>query len=760
MTLFASFRPGKLEEGRPAAKGRPDRRHTLIAAWHLLIVFVLVLAAPFPAAAQEENPLSGVRSVVETVPFGYELVATSTHLSLFVDESSGHLAIRDRRAGRVWLTSPELPSGIDIARNVRRTLETDFTLIMTGGAGTQTKRTDSVTDVSELTIERLPAGAEVSYAMDEFGAELTLRYEIGPDYLDVTLADVKMKETENSRFVALDLFPLLGAVPFRADTSAYVILPDGPGALLHLGGEHPAYRKQISLPAYGATVYSFAQPPTQRTFLATLGIVHPDEQVAVLAVATQGAGDTVIEASLARRPSMLSQARLRLVYRNLTEYPSDQQGVFKGYYDTERIHGDRVVRYFFLAEEGADWVGMAQRLRRHLVEDVGIPRLSGESAQPAMRLRLVMGAAKPGLFGRRFLTATTFEEAGEIVSQFHQRGITNLDVVLVGWNAGGYEGRLPRRWPPDRRLGGANGLRRLADQVEELGGRLLLEDDYMLAFLRNGGFFPPTDAVILPNLLPMTDMIASASRLYVPAALRRNQFFLNPVFALNRYVMTDAARLAALGVDGLELRWAGELVLKDANPRHPLERTQFGQAWRQMLRAIRDETGSAAAQGGNAYVLGAVDAVTNLPLDRNDYTFGEQTVPFYAVATHGLVRLYGEPSNLDLWPERDALRRLEYGMMPAYELTYRDPVLLARSTYSELYTAQYEDWIDRAATEYERLVDQLGHTVDQFIVAHRQLGPDVYEIEYEDGTRVAVNYGGRLYERAGLTIEPMGYGVR
>ena len=159
-------------------------------------------------------------------------------------------------------------------------------------------------------------------------------------------------------------------------------------------------------------------------------------------------------------------------------------------------------------------------------------------------------------------------------------------------------------------------------------------------------------------------------------------------------------------------------------------------------------------------MLGAVDAVTNLPLDRNDYTFGEQTVPFYPVATHGLVRLYGEPSNLDQWPERDALRRLEYGMSPAYEFTYRDPVLLARSTYSELYTSQYENWIDRAATEYERLVIQLGHTVGQFIIAHRQLGPDVYEIEYEDGTRVAVNYSESPFEQAGLTIEPMGYSIR
>jgi hypothetical protein len=99
-------------------------------------------------------------------------------------------------------------------------------------------------------------------------------------------------------------------------------------------------------------------------------------------------------------------------------------------------------------------------------------------------------------------------------------------------------------------------------------------------------------------------------------------------------------------------------------------------------------------------------------------------------------------------------------MLPTFELTFRDPVLLARTTYSELYTAQYEDWIDRAASEYERLVIQLGRTVDQFIVAHRQLGPDVYEIEYEDGTRVAVNYGGTSFEHEGYTVEPMGYSIR
>jgi len=698
--------------------------------------------------------------LADAVPEDYDLIAGSEHLELFMHPRSAQLAIRDLRTSLVWLSSPPLPPGDEVPESLHGKFNTVFFAFFTRGQSTQMRREDSVSKVSGLEIERTEQGAAVRYEMEELGVGLTLRYRLGPDYLEVTIAEAELVETEENLFVGIELLPYLGAVPHAEATSAYYVLPDGPGALTYIGRQ-VGYRKPYSTVSYGTDRYSFARPSEQRTPLPVYGIAH--EEGAVMGVATVGAGESSIEAGISIDPMTFSRASLRLIYRRLTQFPL-RKGVFKAFFETDRVGGDRGMRFFFLAGKEANWVGMAQRFRQHLIEDRGLERLDassqaveGAGEDAALRLRLIMGAQKPGLIWRSFVRATSFDEAAEIAAAYVDSGMTELDVVLVGWEADGYQGNLPKRWPPDRRLGGSRGLARLAQQLDGLDVPLLVEADYTLAFLQNGGFFPLTDGVIQPNLLPVSDLVASAANVEVPRELRKNRFFLNPTFARGRYLEREAPRLSGLGVDGMELRWAGELLLKDVNPRFPLERTDFAASWREMLTLIGDTLGSAAAQGGNGYVLGAADTITQLPLYRSDYLFSDETVPFYQIATHGLVRLYGEATNLDSDPQRDFLTRLDYGMLPTYELTYRQPIVLNRTTYNELYSAQFEEWIERAATEYAVSIGQLGHTVDQFIVGRRQLAPQVFATTYEDGTTVYVNYGDQPFEDTGIRVDPLGF---
>ena len=727
----------------------------------LSLICCLLVAAVMPVAAEEETPFHGTRMLADAVPEGYELMASSAHLELHMHTQSAQLAIRDLRSSKVWLSTPPLPPGDQVPETLHAKFGSVFFAFFTRGQSTQMRREGSVAKVSDLQIEPSAEGVAVRYEMESLGVALTLRYSLGPDYLDVAVDEVDLIESEDNLIVAIELLPYLGAVPYRAETSAYYVLPDGPGALTYIG-KQVGYRKPYSAVSYGTDRYSFARPSEQRTPLPVYGIAHPEG--AVLGAATVGVGESSIEAGISIDPMTFSRASLRLIYRRLTQFPL-RKGVFKAFFETERVAGDRGMRFFFLAGEEANWVGMAQRFRQHLIEDRGLQRLSSSpaaqgqegAANPALRLRLVMGAQKPGLIWRSFVTATSFAEAAEIVAAYVDAGMTDLDVVLVGWEADGYQGNLPKRWPPARRLGGARGLRRLAEQIHALDARLFVEADYTLAFLQNGGFFPLTDGVIQPNLLPVSDLIAAAANVEVPRELRKNRFFLNPAFARTRYLEKEAPRLAELGVDGMELRWSGELLLKDINPRFPLERTEFAASWREMLTLITDTMGSAAAQGGNGYVLGAADTVTQLPLYRNDYIFADETVPFYPVATHGLVRLYGEATNLDSDPQRDFLTRLEYGMLPTYELTYREPIVLNRTTYNELYSSQYQEWMERAAVEYAVSLEQLGHTVSQFIVGRRQLTHQVFETTFEDGTSVIVNYGDGAYEEGAIRVEPLGY---
>jgi hypothetical protein len=719
----------------------------------------LLAAATMPVAAQEETPFHGTRMLADAVPEGYDLVARSAHLELHMHPQSAQLAIRDLRSSIVWLSSPPLPPGDEVPESLHGKFGTVFFAFFTRGQSTQMRREDSISKVSSMQIERSSESVAVRYEMDSLGVAFTLRYSLGPDYLEVAVNEADLVESEDNLIVAIELLPYLGAVPYRAETTAYYVLPDGPGALTYIG-KQVRYRKPYSAVSYGTDRYSFSRPSEQRTPLPVYGIAHPEG--AVLGAAIVGVGESSIEAGISIDPMTFSRASLRLIYRRLTQFPL-RKGVFKAFFETERVKGDRAMRFFFLAGEEANWVGMAQRFRQHLIEDRGLQRLGSspaeqeESVEPALRLRLVMGAQKPGLIWRSFVTATSFAEAAEIVAAYVDAGMTDLDVVLVGWESDGYQGNLPRRWPPDRRLGGARGLKRLAEQIHALEARLFVEADYTLAFLQNGGFFPLTDCVIQPNLLPVSDLVASAANVEVPRELRKNRFFLNPAFALTRYLQKEAPRLAELGVDGMELRWSGELLLKDVNPRFPLERSEFAASWREMLTLISDTMGSAAAQGGNGYVLGSADTVTQLPLYRNDYVFADETVPFYPIATHGLVRLYGDPTNLDSDPQRDFLTRLEYGMLPTYELTYREPIVLNRTTYNELYSSHYQEWIERAAAEYEVSLVQLGHTVSQYIVGRRRLAPQVFETIYEDGTSVIVNYSDAAYAEGAIRVEPLGY---
>ena len=436
----------------------------------------LLAAATMPVAAQEETPFHGTRMLANAVPEGYDLVARSAHLELHMHPQSAQLAIRDLRSSIVWLSSPPLPPGDEVPESLHGKFGTVFFAFFTRGQSTQMRREDSISKVSSMQIERSSESVAVRYEMDSLGVAFTLRYSLGPDYLEVAVNEADLVESEDNLIVAIELLPYLGAVPYRAETPAYYVLPDGPGALTYIG-KQVGYRKPYSAVSYGTDRYSFARPSEQRTPLPVYGIAHPEG--AVLGAATVGVGETSIEAGISIDPMTFSRASLRLVYRRLTQFPL-RKGVFKAFFETERVKGDRAMRFFFLAGEEANWVGMAQRFRQHLIEDRGLQRLGSspaeqeESVEPALRLRLVMGAQKPGLIWRSFVTATSFAEAAEIATAYVDAGMTDLDVVLVGWESDGYQGNLPRRWPPDRRLGGARGLKRLAEQIHALDARLFV----------------------------------------------------------------------------------------------------------------------------------------------------------------------------------------------------------------------------------------------------------------------------------------------
>ena len=261
------------------------------------LVCLLLLAAVGPVAAQDEEPLRGAQAIVDAVPAEYDLLAESAHLELYIHPRTAQIAVHDLRVSRVWLSNPVLPDREQIAEKPARHLRLGAVCASPRPAtGLHARRMDTVNEVSEFKIEPAARGATVRYTMKGDTLAFDLRYELGADYLDVAVEESGLVESDESRLVALDILPYLGATPYRAETSAYLVLPDGPGSLTYIGGSQPSYRQVVSVTSYGPDRYSFARPSEQRTPLASFGIVHPAPQgeskggMAVLGVVTARRG--------------------------------------------------------------------------------------------------------------------------------------------------------------------------------------------------------------------------------------------------------------------------------------------------------------------------------------------------------------------------------------------------------------------------------------------------------------------------------------
>ena len=82
---------------------------------------------------------------------------------------------------------------------------------------------------------------------------------------------------------------------------------------------------------------------------------------------------------------------------------------------------------------------------------------------------------------------------------------------------------------------------------------------------------------------------------------------------------------------------------------------------------------------------------------------------------------------------------------------------LRDSRYTSYYSSNFNDWKDEAVELYQKMKDDFGHLYNQFITDHQKLAAGVYLTQYEDGTKVIVNYNDRAYNHKGIQVPAKDY---
>ena len=660
------------------------------------------------------------------VPDGYDLVGESDGLRLYLEQPTSALIVEDKRNGRLWRSSPaDLNDNPGVGNTWRKRIESPILVSYAGPDRGQAK----VADPEDMEMDYAPVegGVRATYRFPSEGLELSVIYAVRDDFLEVTIPAAGIVESSENSLVSVEILSFLGAT--HDDEEGYIVFPDGSGAIMRYTAQHPEEVQEIPRVVYGDDVIStegasfFREP----TVMPVFGLVRGNdagEDAAFVGMITQGDFDAHVAVARSGKGVNYNHCWVKFLFRRKGRF-SLTGGQPARLYEPDRIGGDHQIRYCFLTQENAGYVGMATRYRDFLIQERGAQRMADDA--PLMSLDFYMGVERATWFVRNLIQMTTFAQVQEVLADLDSAGVSRVDVTVDGWNRGGAESRYPQRLPVEARLGGADGLRALADDVVARGQRLFLTDNYILILpsaSRARGVFPYTDAIRGVDGLPVVE---------------EGIYFLNAQVALRKFAARDIPKMADLGASGLRLNYFASLAVPDTNDRYPLSRESFAASWMQIADLAREQFDAVAMTGGNSYAIPYADRLDWVPMNSTHYDLFDETIPFYQIVAHGLVSYNGEAYNLMNDGQRTFLHQIEYGAIPHFVLTGANSALLYRTRANQHWSTQYDFWRDEVIRQYQAM-EMLAPLVNQFIVDHTHLAEGVYQTRYEDGTRVVVNY--------------------
>jgi hypothetical protein len=432
------------------------------------------------------------------------------------------------------------------------------------------KTTNNIDQQAVVTYEPIPRGVRTIFHMQALGFQIPVEYRLGEDYVEARIPDELLLETSTYSLVTIELVPFFGAATDQDE--GYMVVPDSSGAVVYFKEEHPRYARQFQEFAYGpdevrwsrnvSEMYVSFNQSRRQVFGPYFGLVNVDQ--AFLGLVTDGEFDVKINAA----PS----GYIVDFYRASAEFQIRKE--FSAYLartrmvqttESRRIGGDRAVRWYLLTGDEANYVGMANKYRDYLKHRYNIAgRLGLKGDVAPMHIRIINAVLKKGLIIDELITMTTFEQARSIVDELQSLGISNMDITLVGWTKGGVDGIVPRHWPPERALGGASALKEFVSWAKGKGVDVYLEDNFIDAVKKNGGFSARNEVVRTAAKVPVND---------------RGRFLISPMVAYDKFAKESIPRLANLGVAGLDLQKLGEWLIYDRNDYYRAERADTAGAW-------------------------------------------------------------------------------------------------------------------------------------------------------------------------------------
>lgn len=352
-----------------------------------------------------------------------------------------------------------------------------------------------------------------------------------------------------------------------------------------------------------------------------------------------------------------------------------------------------------------------------------------------------------------------FDKAEEFVRAVREAGVDKAAFVSAGWNAGGYDGRLPDHFPVEPAFGGEVGLKKLIRTTQDLGFLMMLHATHTEVYR----VCPHFDAFTIAKK-PDGQWVWNG--LYFGGSC----YWICERCSWEGWIPSEMRRMRELGARGSHYVdvFSATYPNRCADPRHPATPEQMAGYQNNILVEAKKVFGGVCSEGGYDHVAGNLDCINYVSVEmkklHDGKTKGLELVdgvyPLWELVYHGII-LYtpdrlvqnhtrgqnhakkDESGNLD-WLEGDgivdpkiSLKLVEFGGRPIfYSYKMKDVPMIAR-----------------AAAEFR----PVRHLQRELMVLHREIAPQVFETVYANGERTLCNYNDHEVEVDGVKVPPVGF---
>ncbi len=671
-------------------------------------------------------------------------------------------ALENKENGYIWWSSPINARGDELSTKTLMDELCSAVVLTYGEPSARSTSTIRSAVKASFRYKEIDNGLRVTYQFRQAGFTVPVDYVLCDDYLKVSVDTTAIEESdigmEGKRILTLTLNNAFGAAD--TETDGYFVLPDGSGALIEFNNGK-TYSTVYSQRIYGSdtTAVPVTKPSvTQRVFFPMYGIVR--EENAMMVVATQGDGNATLNASVSGQSARggYNLCNMSFVLRAQDTYAlsNNQLTVFE---DGAIVTPYLELRYYPLADtEGeTDYIDVAESYRSYLMSEENLT-VKAEANSSDLYLDFYGGVLSTesvlGFPVTMKKSITSFEQAQEILETLESLGADELVVAYNNWTNAGISNKADYKAKGASVLGGNDDFKDFLSFCSERGYAFypVVNND---SFKSGNGFYSLLDGCV--RVSSSYSRIVTYNRAFYSTNYDSKSYSLLSPSSFDEVYGELSKNYADAGITGMSPGTLTASLYGDYGT-DKVNREQSMGLITSNLDQLQSNVGSLLAQTANAYALPYVDHITNVPLYSSGFDLFDAEIPFYQIVLHGVMPYATTAINGSPDSNRLLLLAIASGSNLHYDMIYEETSELKETDFDVYYYANYENWVESAAREYQFARDIIASVSAETIVDY-QMDGDLITTTYSDGTVTVVDLVNGSVTVNGQTYVMEGYDV-